>query len=157
LFTLALGAVVAHWVVGGAPWRLHVICGIALSAVFLEEAIDFDLIGIVLPAVFVSAMRGVQFAKGWTWIMLVFLNLDAGHVVGLEEGHFVLREFSLDPIMILAGTIVLPWVSYMLCRRIPGDRYLPRYALYWFYPGHLLLFVIWRLVQGDLPLDLFAF
>ena len=157
LFTLALGAAVASWALGQAPWRLHMLCFVALSSVFFEDAIDFDLIGIILPALFVSVMRGERFARLWTLIMLLLLNLDLGDVVGLEGQQLVLQEFSLDHVLIVAGTIVLPWVSYTLCRRIPGDRFLPRYALYWFYPGHLLVLVIWRLLQGDLSLELFSF
>lgn len=157
LFTLALGAVVARWAVGQVPRRRHMLYSLALSSVFFADAIDFDLIGIILPTLFVSVMRGKRFAQLWTWIMLLLLNLDAGEVVRLEDQQLVVHEFSLDPVLIVAGTVVLPWVSYILCRRLRGDRFLPRYALYWFYPGHLLLFAIWRLLRGDLSLELFSF
>ena len=156
LFTLALAAVVAPWVVEQAPWRRHMLFGLTLSSVFIEDAIDFDLLGIVLPAAFLSAMRGQRFAKLWTWIILIFLNLEAGDIVSLEREGIVLNDFSLDPILTVSGSIVLPWVSYALCRRLSGDRFLPRYTLYWFYPGHLLLFAIWRLMQGDLSTELLA-
>lgn len=157
LFTLALGAVVARWVLGQPRWQLNMLCCLALSSIFFEDAIDFDLVGIIVPALFVSAMRGERFARLWTWIMLVLLNLDVGDAVGLENGQLVLQELSMDPVLTVAGTVVLPWVSYLLCRGVPGERFLPRYALYWFYPGHLLLFVIWRLLRGELSLELFSF
>jgi len=157
LFTLALGAVVASWVAEQAPWRRHMLYCVALSSVFFEEAIDYDLIGIILPALFLSVMRGERFAQLWTWIMLLWLNLDVGDLVRLQGQQLVLQEFSLDPVLIVAGTVVLPWLSYTLCRRMTGDRFLPRYALYWFYPGHLLLLAIWRLLRGDLSLELFSF
>jgi len=157
LFTLALGAVVARWAVGQALWRRNLLYGVALSSVFFEEAIDFDLIGIMLPALFVSVMRGERFAWLWTWVMLLWLNLDVGDLVRLRGRGLVLQEFSWDPVLIIAGTIALPWVTYAHCRRISGDRFLPRYAFYWFYPGHLLLLVIWRLLRGDLSLSLFSF
>jgi len=155
LFTLALGAVVASWVVGQPPWRLHVLCWLALSSIFFEDAIDFDLVGIMLPALLVSAMKGERFAQLWSAIMLLLLNLDVGDVIRLGDERIALQELSLDPVLTVASTALVPWVSYTLCRHAPGGRFVPRYALYWFYPGHLLLLVIWRWLWGDLSLALF--
>jgi hypothetical protein len=156
LFTLALAAVVASWAVEQVPWRRHMLFGLALSSVFIEDAIDFDLLGIVLPAAFVSAMRGQRFAKLWIWIILVLLNIEVGDVVSLEREGIVLNDFVLDLALTVSGTIVLPWVIYALCRRLSGDRFLPRYTFYWFYPGHLLLLAIWRLMQGNLSIEVLA-
>lgn len=156
LFTLALAAVVALWVVEQAPWRRHMLFGVTLCSVFFEDAIDFDLLGIVLPAAFLSVMRGQPYAKLWVGIILIFLNLEVGDIVGLDREGFVLNDFSLDPVLAVSSTIVLPWLGYALCRRLSGDRFLPRYTFYWFYPGHLLLLAIWRLVQGNLSIELLA-
>jgi len=156
LFTLALGAVVAPWIVEQAPWRRHMLFGLALCSVFIEDAIDFDLLGIVLPAAFLSLMRRQRFATLWVWVVLIFLNIEVGDVLSQERQGMILNALSSDLILTVAGTIVISWMSYALCRRLSGDRFLPRYTLYWFYPGHLLLLAIWRLLYGDLPVEVFA-
>jgi hypothetical protein len=157
LFTLALGAAVARWYVEQVPWRRHgFLCVVVLSSFFFEDAIDFDLIGIMLPAVLLSAMRGERHARLWAGITLLALNLDMAELFALEDGQIALMELSWAPLLIVAGTVLVPWVSYALCRRVPGDRFLPRYALYWFYPGHLLVFALWRLLRDGLPLELIS-
>jgi hypothetical protein len=148
LFTFALAAVVAPWIVEQAPWRRHMLFGLSLSSVFIEDAIDYDLLGIVLPAAFFSAMRGQRFAIPWVLVILMSLNLDVGDIVSLESDGIILNDISMDLVLTFSGTIVFPWVIYALCRRLTGDRFLPRYTLYWFYPGHLLPFAIWRWLQG---------
>lgn len=157
LFTLALGAVMARWYVEQGPWRPLALLGVALFSAFFDDAIDYDLVGIALPAVLLSAMRGQRHARLWMVLMLLALNLDVGELFYLEGGQIVPQELSWDHLLIVAGTLGIPWVSHALCRRVPGDRFLPRYALYWFYPGHLLVFALWRLVRDGLPLELFSF
>lgn len=156
LFTLALAAVVAPWMVDQAPWRRHALFALSLSAVFIEDAVDYDLLGIVLPAAFLSAMRGQRFATLWILVIMMSLNLDVGDIVNLESDGIILNDISMDLVLTFSGTIVFTWVVYALCRRLSGDRYLPRYALYWFYPGHLLPFAIWRWLQGGPSLEVFA-
>jgi len=156
LFTLALAAMVAPWLVVQAPWRRHALFALTLCSVFIEDAIDFDLLGIVLPAAFVSVMHRQRFALLWLCIILVFLNLEMGDVASLERGRIALNSFSLAPVLTIAITVLLPWVSYALCRQLSGERFLPRYTLYWFYPGHLLLLAIWRLMHGGLPSEVLA-
>lgn len=158
LFTLALGAAVARWYVEQEPWRRQtLLCVVLVSSFLFKDAIDYDLVGIMLPAVLLSAMRGERAAWLWAGITLLALNLDMAELFALEGGQIVLMELSWAPLLIVAGTVLVPWVSYALCRRVPGDRFLPRYALYWFYPGHLLLFALWRLNRDGLPLELFSF
>lgn len=111
----------------------------------------------MLPAVLLVAMREERVAWLWAGVTLVALNLDLAELFALENGQVVPMELSWVPLRIVAGTFLVPWVSYALCRRVPGDRFLPRYALYWFYPGHLLLFALWRLTREGLPLELFSF
>jgi len=156
LFTLALAALVAPWMVEQTPWRRHMLFGLSLSAVFIEDAIDYDLLGIVLPAAFLSAMRGQRFAILWILVILMSLNLDVGDIVYLESDELILNDISMDLVLTFCGTIVFTWVICVLCRRLSGDRFLPRYALYWFYPGHLLPFAIWRWLQGGLPVEVLA-
>ena len=156
LFTLALAAVVALWVVEQAPWRRHMLFGLTMCSFFFEDAIDFDLLGIVLPAAFLSAMRGQRFAMLWIWVFLIFLNLEVGDIAGLGKEGIVLNDFMLDPVLAVSSTIALTWLGYALSRRLSGDRFLPRYTFYWFYPGHLLLLAMWRLLQGNLSTELLA-
>ena len=111
----------------------------------------------MLPAVLLSAMRGDRASWLWAGITLLVLNLDVAELFTLEGGQIVPMELSWALLLIVAGTVLVPWASYALCRRVPGDRFLPRYALYWFYPGHLLLFALWRLNRDGLPLELFSF
>ncbi len=157
LFTLALGAAVGRWYVEQVPWPRLGLLGVALlSSFFFEDGIDFDLIGIMLPAVLLVAMRGERHARLWAGVALIALNLDMAELFALEGGQIVLMELSWAPLLIVAGTVLVPWMSYALCRRVPGDRFLPRYALYWFYPGHLLVFALWRLLRDGLPLELLS-
>jgi len=158
LFTLALGGALARWYVGAVQWQRHaILCVALLSSVLFKDGIDYDLVGIALPAVLLSVMRGERYARLWAGIVLLSLNLDVGEVFMLDGGQIVLQSFSWDPFLAVGGTFLIPWVSYLLCRRVPGNRFLPRYALYWFYPGHLLLLALWRLTRDGLPLELFPF
>jgi len=156
LFTLALAAVVAPWIVEQAPWRRHALFGLSLLSVFIEDANDYDLVGIVLPAAFLSAMRGQRLAILWILIILMSLNLDVGDIVRLDGDGITLNDISMDLVLTFLGAVVFPCVIYVLCRRLSGERYLPRYALYWFYPLHLLPFAIWRWLQGGLPIEVLA-
>ena len=103
-----------------------------------------DLIGIMLPAVLLSAMRGERHAWLWAGITLLALNLDMAELFALgrraDRPHGAL--VGSPPDRRCPAPVLVPWMSYALCRRVPGDRFLPRYALYWFYPGHLLVFAL---------------
>jgi hypothetical protein len=101
-------------------------------------------------------MRGERLAWLWAGVTLIALNLDLAELFALENGQVVPMELSWVSLLIVAGTVLVPWVSYELCRRVAGERFLPRYALYWFYPGHLLVFALWRLFREGLPLELLS-
>lgn len=157
LFTLALGAVVARWYVEQVPWRRYgLLCLAAVYSFLFEDAIDFDLIGMMVPAVLLGVLREERFAWLWAGFTLLALNLDMPELFALEGGRIVPMELEAETLLIVAGTVLVPWVSYELCRRVPGNRFLPRYALYWFYPGHLLVFALWRLARDGWPLDLLS-
>ncbi len=157
LGTLLIGAAIGGWIVRKPTWRRHTLAMIALTAFFLEDTTDFDLSGIALPGLLACAMLGDRWSVSWTIIVLILLNVDFSDVGQFNNGTVVLNSPKPGTYLTAASTVVVPLVVYLGCRTISGDRFLPRFLLYVFYPAHLLLLAVYRISVGDIPSDVLSF
>jgi hypothetical protein len=139
LFTLAVGAVLftalrpQHLVVQ----HLVFLAGIAtiFSSLFrVREGLDFGLAGMLLPAALGLALEGRRSHVLWLALLLFALNW-----------YPVDNPWKLQPIQVAcfagAVSILVALTALALKNRA---RFLPRYALHIFYPGHLLVLLAIR-------------
>lgn len=135
LFTLAAGAAIAANI-HRISWPLrHAVFLFGLLDVAFKSAWDFGVTGALLPAVFVLMIRGEKQVWPWVFALLFALNY-ATEDMSLDA--FAQKWPGYAVLLFFAG--VLPWFVVRICRDLPErGRLMPRFFLYYFYPGHLLL------------------
>ena len=135
LFTLAAGAAVALLVQRLAPWAAHAIfaSGIVVAMAtpgLARTGVDFGLAGMLLPAAMLAALSYGGAYLLWLVLLLFALNADAVRAAGEPWWWGAL----LDGIFASLGTLLVVLFSGLFAK---ARRFLPRYAMYLFYPGHL--------------------
>ncbi|MFT8243196.1 TraX family protein [Roseomonas sp. BN140053] len=136
LFTLAAGAALAGWVAAAPRWRQFTLGAGLLGAVLLPRiahtGVDFGLAGMLLPAALLLMLTGPR-PEGFAWAMLAILALNAD--TWTPPGESWPEKLVLDALAAgLGGAAVVAAAATLRGR----PRFLPRYALHLFYPGHLL-------------------
>jgi len=135
LFTLAVGAVVAvalrrqHWIVQ------HGVFLIATTTIFssflqVRDGLDYGLAGMLLPAALYLALQGGRAHIIWLAALVVALN------------WYPPNPWQLRPILVACVTAVGAILIALAALALRGRaRFLPRYALHVFYPGHLAILI----------------
>jgi hypothetical protein len=140
LFTLAVGATILTALRSQNPVLQHAVFfagAVAIFSSFLpaRSGLDFGLAGMLFPAALFMVMDGGRSHVIWLVLMLVGLN------------WYYPNPWELAPIgtaMFTAAGVVTVLLLAAAFKNRP--RFLPRYALHFFYPGHLLvLMAIYRL------------
>ena len=136
LFTLAAGAVLVTALRRQATPVQHLafLCAAAATFVFHDPTrsfINYGLTGMLLPAAFFFVLDGRWSHIPWLICLLLGLNW-----YGPDPWQFAPVMVFLIVIAGLAATLAL---STIFARR---RRFLARYALYVFYPGHLVLLAV---------------
>ena len=148
LFTLAAGAALAAAVTSPAHRRwAHPVLGAGLCAALLAPAlagtgVDFGLGGMLLPTAILLALLGPPVA-GVAWTLAVLAALNAH--TWLPPGEIRLVKVGTDALVAAAVGCVAVALAATLRGR---PRFLPRYALHLFYPGHLALLALLRALGG---------
>ena len=142
LFTLAAAVAVTVWLVRPPTWIPHAVFAVAAVAVFgwpslARTGVDFGLAGILLPAALTLALCRSRAYALWAALLMVGLNAGAKRP---GEDPFVLGAV-LDGLCAGAGGLIVVACAAALRGK---PRFLPRYALHTFYPGHLLALATWR-------------
>lgn len=143
LFTLAAGGALAAVLIRQSSWVQHAVMAGGVTAVFTWPAarsgVDFGLAGMLLP----SAMLLTLAASRWhaPWLVAVLLGLNAYAARGPDETW--LSGMATDGLFAGLGALVVIFAA----TRARMARFLPRYALQAFYPGHLLA-LIWLRALG---------
>ena len=135
LFTLAAGTALALLVRQVAPWVTHAIfaSGIVVAFAFpglARTGVDFGLAGMLLPAAMLAALSCGGIYLLWLVLLLFVLNADAVRPAGEPWWWGAL----IDGAFATGGTLLIVFLSAVFAN---ARRFLPRYALYLFYPGHL--------------------
>ena len=136
LFTLAAGAVLAAALLKEGGWRAHLVLAAGTAVVFAWQArartgVDFGVAGMLFPAALALALAGARWHVVWAAVLLFSLNAWANRA----PHETWLGGASLDAVFAGLGGLAAIGLA-LLFRGKP--RFLPRYALYLFYPGHLL-------------------
>lgn len=148
LFTLAAGAVLGPALATIGPWRHAVLAsGLALVLVvprIAQTGVDFGLAGVMLPAVLFLALR-----RPWPDALWLLALVPALNAFGWQpRGEPRALSIALDTATVLIGTGVLVAAAAAARGR---PRFLPRYALHLFYPGHLAVLAVLRALGVGIP------
>jgi len=148
LFTLSAGAALA-----GLSWRIRdawLYALLPLAAVlqlFLPSVMEFDLAGAALPAAFLMALRGRKYALPLLLLLLCTVN-------AANQAHDIFSAVTSArtlTVLIAAatGAVFIPAFILDVAKNLPRDgRFLSKYALHVFYPGHLLLIHLVAVLAG---------
>lgn len=143
LFTLATGAVVAGALDRAPAWLRHLALAAATLAVFVlptspRTGVDFGLAGIMLPSALLLTLRAPAAYGPWLVATVAGLNVYGWH----PRGQTAAAALAGATLAILAGGALVVGLAARLGRGRP--RFLPRYALHLFYPGHLAVLALIR-------------
>ena len=133
LFTLAAGIAVAGFLRQQSLAVQHAALGAGVAAIFspyvqARTGVDFGLAGMLFPAALLLVMDGAKSHAVWLVAVLIGLNWfppDPWRYAPITTAMVA----GVGSLLILA--LALGFRNY--------PRFLPRYALHLFYPGHLLL------------------
>jgi hypothetical protein len=133
LFTLAAGAAILWVLKSKSPWLQHVVLFVGTVAIFTpfipaRSGVDFGLAGMLLPAALFLVLEGKRAHVIWLVLLLVGLSWHQPD----PWTHGPLKASLVAGV----GSIVALAIGAVFANR---PRFLPRYALHVFYPGHLLL------------------
>jgi hypothetical protein len=132
LFTLAVGAAIVVALRPRSPLMQHAVMAIGVVAIFTpwlraRSGLDFGLAGMLFPAAVFLVIEGRRSHVVWLALLLVALNW---HYPAPLQFHPWSAALSAG-----IGSIVVILIAIAFRHR---PRFLPRYALHVFYPGHLL-------------------
>jgi hypothetical protein len=132
IFTLAFGAFFAVLALRVAAWQMYMLYVAALVSMLWVLPLQFGLAGVMLPSAIILVHRGQK--NAWPFLILLLLFINAG---GLLEGVHNAAAWTMMALNGLAS-IALPWLVLDAARYMKQTgRFLPKYALHVFYPGHL--------------------
>jgi hypothetical protein len=137
IFTLAAGAAFAAFTSRARPWQIYTLYAAAALSMLLPLAVEFGLAGIMLPSAIVLALRG---QKGvYPFLILLLFSINAGGLLEvLQKG--ISRDAWMACLVIGLASALLPWLVLSIARDLKqSGRYLSKYSLHVFYPGHLVL------------------
>jgi len=145
IFTLALGAVFAVVSFRAQLWQMYALYIAAAISMLWFVPLEFGLAGVMVPSALVLAMRGNKSAYPFLILLLVMMNA-AGILPAIQSHHASIDSWVVAGLNGLAS-IILPWLVLDLARALPQTgRWLPKYALYVFYPAHLVILKLIALV-----------
>ena len=142
LITLAAGTAIAISLTGRSAWLQHAVLGLGTFVIWqwpllARTGVDFGLAGMLFPAALTLVICGARTHALWLLALLFALNYGANRPGG---GPAVLGA-AVDALYAGAGSLAVVGCGALLRGR---PRFLPSYALYAFYPGHLLALALWR-------------
>jgi len=137
LMTLALGAITAAALRSRGVVVQHAVFAAGGAAILTpwlraRSGVDFGIAGILFPAALLLCMDGRRSHLIWLVVSLVALNWFPVPYP---------RETWIAAVCAGFGSVAIVTLARTLKRR---PRFLPRYALHLFYPGHLLVLMALR-------------
>jgi len=136
--TLAAGAALAAVLAQQSAWVQHAVLAAGVAAVFAwpgaRTGVDFGAAGMLLPAALMLTLAASR--SHGLWLVAVLLGLNAAAARG--AGETWLSGMLTDGLFAGLGALIV-----ILCaaRWSASPRFLPRFALQAFYPGHLLALI----------------
>lgn len=147
IFTLAAGSAMALTFSAWNIWIRHIIFAGAVASVWIGETVEFGLMGIMLvPAIF-QVLRGDKSALPWMALLLMTINTGGLGKIMINPQPPLHPGWWLIPLLSGMAAIALPALIINFARVIKGKtRLLPRFALHIFYPAHLALLGLLKLL-----------
>ncbi|THD47224.1 MAG: hypothetical protein E7774_05050 [Bradyrhizobium sp.] len=138
LITLLLAIFVAELMLRLPRWGQHVVFATGAAASFaapwtaISTGLCFGVAGLLLPSALTLILQGRRDAAPWALLLYVGLN-------------WFPRDELFDSLFAPLVVLIAAAAILALARRLAGRRrFLPRFALYAFYPLHLLALIGWR-------------
>ena len=138
LITLLLAGVLAILLDERAKRIQHAVFALGAAAAFaapwtpISTGLCFGMAGLLLPAALKLTLEGRRDVAPWAALLFVGVN-------------WFPRDELFDSLVAPLFVSPLRAAALALARRLAGRaRFLPRYALYAFYPLHLLALIGWR-------------
>ncbi|MGE5203276.1 MAG: TraX family protein, partial [Acidobacteriota bacterium] len=141
LFTLAIGAALAAALRGRPALLQHAVFAMGIAAILTpwlkaRSGVDFGIAGVLFPAALLLLLEGGRLHA--IWVSCLLLTLNAHPPAGLFGTQTLVALLCAGP-----GSLAVLTLALALEGRA---RFLPRYALHVFYPGHLLILIALRAV-----------
>ena len=141
LFTLALGVALAAALRGRPALLKHAVFAAGIAAILTpwlkaRSGVDFGMAGVLFPAALLLLLEGGRLHA--VWVLCLLLTLNAHPPAGLFGTQTLVALLAAGP-----GSLAVLALALVLEGRA---RFLPRYALHFFYPGHLLILIALRAV-----------
>lgn len=135
IFTLLPGALCAALTWRLRPWQMYAMYAGAIVSMLWLCPLEFGLSGVFLPSALLLALKGKK--SVWPFLFLLLATMNLGDMLTtLHRGPTAGVWLVLG--IISLSTIVLPFFVLEMAAHIkPGARFMHKYALYLFYPGHL--------------------
>ena len=142
LFTLSAGAAVGAWLINAHPVVRHAVFGLVAVACFTlpvsaYTGVEFGLAGVALPAAIALVLRGDLTVTPWLLLMLFLINMSPPQP---DNPDWWWWFWATGLAAALGGIATIAAVSWLPRR----GRFLPRYFLHVFYPGHLAILALIR-------------
>jgi hypothetical protein len=138
LITLLLAIFVAELMRARPPLLQHAVFAVGAAASFaapwtsISTGLCFGVAGLLLPSALMLAIDGRRDVAPWAALLFVALN-------------WFPRDELFDSLFAPVLVVLAAAATLALARRLASrPRFLPRFALYWFYPLHLLALIGWR-------------
>ena len=142
LFTLAAGAAIAATWPRLPVWARHAVLALGPIVAYAApvpavSGVDFGLAGMLFPAALVAVLSGGRRYLPWLLLMVFTLNGPLPRPAGEAWWHGPL----LDGLFAGLGGLAVVLTARLVAA---NPRFLPRYALHLFYPGHLAVLAALR-------------
>lgn len=139
LFTLAIGVALAAALRGRPALLQHAVFAAGIAAILTpwlkaRSGVDFGIAGVLFPAALLLLLEGGRLHA--VWVLCLLLTLNAHPPAGLFGTQTLVALLCAGP-----GSFAVLTLALALEGRA---RFLPRYALHVFYPGHLLILIALR-------------
>lgn len=142
LFTLAFGAALAGFSWRMKDWQFYLCCITALAACVFHPIVEYGLCGILLPAAMMMEMRGKTRVRPFLFLLIFMMNIN-GYTSGMIPMEGTLVHLVIFATLSAAGAILIPLFVLDHARKLKQTgRYLPKYALHFFYPLHLIVLIL---------------
>ena len=140
IFTLTAGIFFADLSYRAKPWQMYLLYTVAILSMLWVLPLEFGLAGVFVPAAVLQVMNGNKRALPFLPALLMVMN--AGGIHTLFHANPVVWEYAGVTGLFC---IILPWLVLDVARKMSQKkRFLPKYALHAFYPGHMVILrLIW--------------
>lgn len=141
IFTLAAGALCAGLALRAKDWQILLCYAVAVASVAVKVPMEFGLPGVALPSALLLVMQGRRLYIVPLLILLFSINLGgiSDLIKGMPAASLLSAAVLGSALTVAFFASVMPYMLLLLSRSLPQTgRYLSRYFLQVFYPGHMV-------------------